>query len=108
MFFQPRQFPRMKLELAVRVDCFDRWLTATSVEVGSGGMSLKKGDSLSVSQPVQLSFVLPNGQPVVIQAVIWWKRAELLGVRFDPSDRNRLIVAQWMETQKTSAAPAKG
>jgi hypothetical protein len=48
---------------------------------------------------VQLSFTLPNGTSVTVQAVVWWKKAEVVGVRFDPSDQNRAHVQRWMDTQ---------
>ena len=100
MFFaSPRKFPRTSLDIEVRVDSFGRCSVLRSVEIGAGGMALKDANGLGVSQPVQLSFTLPNGQGVTLQAVVWWKRAEVVGVRFDPADENCIHVKQWMDTQ---------
>ncbi|MBV9609895.1 MAG: PilZ domain-containing protein [Acidobacteria bacterium] len=100
MFFQsPRKFPRVNLDVEVQADSFGRSHLLRSIEIGAGGMALKSANGLGVSQPVQLSFTLPNGQGVTVQAVVWWKRAEVIGVRFDPSDVNRVHVQRWMETQ---------
>jgi hypothetical protein len=100
VFFQSqRKFPRVDLDVEVRADSFGRCHTLQSVEIGAGGMALKNANGLGVSQPVQLSFTLPNGQGVTVQAVVWWKRAEVIGVRFDPADQNRFHVQRWIEAQ---------
>ncbi len=104
MFFShKRQLPRLPLAVDVRVECHDRSFSARSVEVGGGGMSLGNASSLSVSQPVQVSFELPGDEVVVLQAVVWWKKGDLLGVRFDPSDENRQRVLRWVEEHKQPA-----
>ena len=103
VFFGTRKFPRVKLEVEVRVESLGRSLVSRSLEIGAGGMALKDASALDVSQPVQLSFALPDGQDVTVQAVVWWKRATLVGVRFDPSDGNRMHVQHWMDTQKQPA-----
>jgi len=95
-FGSTRKFPRMSLDIEVQVDSFGRCSVLRSVEIGAGGMALKNANALGVSQPVQLSFTLPNGQGVTVQAVVWWKRAEVVGVRFDPADENRMHVQKWM------------
>ena len=106
MFFSsPRKYPRVNLDVEVRADSFGRCQLLRSVEIGAGGMALRDSNGLGVSQPVQLSFTLPNGQRVTVQAVVWWKRAEVIGVRFDPADENRFHVQRWMETQ-TVPSPA--
>ena len=100
MFFQsPRKFPRVKLDVEVRVDSFGRCHMLRSIEIGAGGMALKDAKDLGVSQPVQLTFTLPDGQSVTVQAVVWWKRAGNVGVRFDPADQDRAHVQRWMDTQ---------
>jgi hypothetical protein len=100
VFFQSqRKFPRVNLDVEVLADSFGRCHTLRSIEIGAGGMALKDANGLGVSQPVQLSFTLPNGQGVTVQAVVWWKRAEVIGVRFDPADQNRFHVQRWIEAQ---------
>lgn len=47
-------------------------------------MSLKGGDRLSVGQPVQLTFALPLGCVVTVDAVVAWQKSNLTGLRFDP------------------------
>jgi hypothetical protein len=107
VFFSARKSPRLPLVVEVRVDCHDRSLTASSVEVGAGGMALRNANTLTVSQPIQVSFALPEAASVTIQAVVWWKKGELLGLRFDPSDDNRLRVQRWFDARvpKPQAKP---
>ncbi len=85
------------------MDSYELSLTAHSVEVGGGGMSLRNAGTLSVSQPVQVSFELPGAEVVIIQAVVWWKKGDLLGIRFDPTDENRQRVLRWVEEHKQPA-----
>ena len=101
MQFQPRQFPRVSLATEVTVRCHDESIfTATGVEIGAGGMALESANRLGVAQPIQVSFSLRPGRPLTLQAVVWWKRGNLVGVRFDPADTNRQHVQQWVEEQK--------
>jgi hypothetical protein len=102
-FTRKRQLPRLPLSVDVRVESHELTLTARSVEVGGGGMSLRNAETLSVSLPVQVSFELPGAEVVVIQAVVWWKKAELIGIRFDPTDDNRQRVLRWVEEHKQPA-----
>jgi len=76
--------------------------TATSREISAGGMSMELPDVVKVSQPVQLDFVLPPDQPASVHAVVWWRKGDMVGVRFDYSDESRLRIKDWLRTQ---AAP---
>jgi len=72
---------------------------AQCVEIGAGGMSLARAEQLGVSLPVQISFALGSQAPISLQAVVWWKRDRLTGLRFDPSDRNCKLVQQFVEAE---------
>lgn len=69
---------------------------AECVEIGAGGMALTQAEQLGISLPVQISFELGTPPPISVSAVVWWKRDKLTGVRFDPSDRNRKLVEQFV------------
>jgi len=91
VFSPARQHPRVHLATDVRVEAHDHTFTARSVQLGTQGMSLEQADRLSLAQPVQVTFALPSGCPVRISAVVRWKTKELVGLLFDPRERNRDI-----------------
>jgi len=63
-------------------------------------MALQNAGRLSVAQPVRLSFTLSPGLELKLDAVVWWKRDQRVGIRFDPRDgKSRLIIQQWVEEQ---------
>jgi len=99
VLFQPRQFPRVSIAVEVKVYCGDEVLVAWSQEIGAGGMALVNADSLSVAQPIKVSFTLPRGLELQLDAVVWWKRDHRVGIRFDPRDSHRRLIQHWVEEQ---------
>jgi hypothetical protein len=94
-----RQYPRIPVALDVQVEGPGVACSGTSVELGGGGMSLTLAEHLAISLPVQVAFTLPPSLAVCIQAVVWWKRNKMVGVRFDPTDRNCQLVQRYLEMQ---------
>ena len=103
MLFQPRQFPRVTLAVEVKVRCGEEVFLARSQEIGAGGMALENASRLSVAQPIKLSFTLPAGPDLELDAVVWWKRDHRVGIRFDLRDGNRRHIQQWVEQQIRSS-----
>lgn len=100
LHFQPRQFPRVSINTEVEVHCGDEILVTRSEEIGAGGMALQNAGRLSVGQPVRLSFTLSPGLGFQLDAVVWWKREQRVGIRFDPRDSKcRVTIQQWVEEQ---------
>jgi hypothetical protein len=99
LLFQPRQFPRVSLAVEVKVQYGEEVLVASSEEIGAGGMALGNAGRLSVAQPVKLSFTLPAGRELELDAVVWWKRDHRVGIRFDMRDGNCRYIQQWVEQQ---------
>jgi PilZ domain len=97
--FQPRQFPRVPIALTVRVYFGSDTLVTKSLEIGAGGMALDYAGCLSVAQPVKVSFALHPDQELTLDAVVWWKRDQRVGIRFDLCDRNRCVIQDWVEKQ---------
>ncbi len=79
--------------------------TATSREISAGGMSMQLAGLVKVSQPVELEFVLPPSQPANVHAVVWWRKGDLVGVRFDYTDESRLRIKDWLRAQAAQLAP---
>jgi c-di-GMP-binding flagellar brake protein YcgR len=91
-----RNNARIKLVVAVQVESFGEKYQADSLDISRGGMLLKAGAPVEVSQPLQLSFCLPDNTPIEIPAVVCHKRGEQFGVRFDPTHHRRGAIERWV------------
>jgi len=74
-------------------------LTATSIELSSGGMSLRSAEDLAVGQPVEISLALLTLPRVWVRGTIAWRNApgKSFGLRFDPQDDRRLRIKEWID-----------
>ena len=97
--FRKRKTPRVQLKIPVQVRGSGVDCSAECVELGAGGMALMQAEHLGVSLPVQISFELGSPPPISLCAVVWWKRDKVTGLRFDPSDRNRKLVEEFVTAE---------
>ena len=67
-------------------------------------MSLQLAGAVKISQPVELEFVLPSEQPTSIHAVVWWRKGDMIGVRFDYADEGRARIKDWLRAQAAQLA----
>ncbi|HUO27225.1 MAG TPA: PilZ domain-containing protein [Candidatus Aquilonibacter sp.] len=73
-------------------------ITATSIEISSGGMSLKTAEDLAKGATVEVSFALLTLPRVWVRSTVTWRKAKSFGVRFDSADERRLKVKEWIDT----------
>ena len=71
----------------------------TTVEVSSGGMSVRSATPLPKSDPVRLLLSLPGLEKLSVRAFICWYREsdKVYGLRFDSNDDRRLKVRAWID-----------
>ena len=86
-------------EVSVAADQ-NRSLSASSVELSSGGMSLKSSDEINVGQAVEVSFALLTLPRIWVRGTVSWRRqaSKTFGVRFDPQDERRLRIKEWVDS----------
>ena len=73
-------------------------LTATSIEVSSGGMSLRSTDDLPAGQNLEVSFALLTLPRLWIRGTVTWKKPKhSFGVRFDATDDRRRKLKEWID-----------
>jgi hypothetical protein len=87
----------------VRIQGFGFECQGEAVELGGGGMAVAKAAHLVVSQPVTVTFEISAATPLKIDAVVWWKRDKLIGIRFDPADGNRHQVESYVSAKLAEA-----
>ncbi len=100
---QLRRDKRIPAVHPVSIGAPDGTYTATSRDISAGGMSMTTTANLKVAQPIQVSFSLPE-KHITVPAVVWWRKGNVVGVRFDVTDERRLWISKWVEEQ--AAEPA--
>jgi len=93
-----RRYVRIPIMTEVSVVGDGRRVSATSIEMSSGGMSIKSGEDFSPGVNVEVSFSLMTLPRVNVRGVISWNKPKSIGVRFDPNDERRLKVKTWIDS----------
>ena len=70
-----------------------------TVEVSSGGMSVRSLNPISSADPGRITARLPGLERLELRAFICWSRPadKVYGLRFDPTDARRLEVRRWID-----------
>jgi PilZ domain-containing protein len=75
-----------------------RKFSATTLEVSSGGMSIKSPEDIGAGQAVEISFALLTLPRIWIRAYVSWRKPKhSFGVRFDPNDERRRKLKEWID-----------
>lgn len=94
-----RRYARIPIMTEVTVVSNDgHRLTASSVEVSSGGMSLKSAEDMPAGTTVEISFSLLTLPRVNVRGVVTWRKTKSFGVRFDSADDRRYKVKEWIDS----------
>lgn len=93
-----RRYVRIPVLTEVSIVGDGRRVTATSVEMSTGGMSVKSAEDFSIGANVEISFALMTLPRVNVRGVISWNKPKSIGVRFDPADDRRLRVKTWIDS----------
>lgn len=94
-----RRYVRIPVITEVSVVTTDNRLTATSIELSSGGMSLRTAEDVTTGQAVEISFALLTLPRIWVRGTVSWrnKSGKALGVRFDQQDERRLRIKEWVD-----------
>ena len=87
-------------EVSLAISGDSRRLTATSIEVSSGGMSMRSAEDLTAGQSVEISFALLTLPRVWVRGSVSWRNeaGRAFGIRFDPQDERRLRIKEWIDS----------
>jgi hypothetical protein len=93
-----RRYARVPIMTEVTIVSPDNQrITASSLEISSGGMSLKSAEDMPSGANVEISFSLLTLPRVTIRGVVTWRKPKSFGVRFDSADDRRQKVKKWIE-----------
>ena len=86
-------------ETSVNMTNENRRFVASSIEVSSGGMSMRSAEDVSVGQPLEISFSLLTLPRVWVRANVSWRNpmGKAFGIRFDSGDDRRKRIKDWVE-----------
>jgi len=98
MLHEYRRYARVPILTEVSVVGDGRRVSASSIEVSSGGMSVKSAEDFSIGVPVEISFSLRTLPRINLRGAVSWRKAKSFGVRFDAGDERRQKVKRWIES----------
>jgi Tfp pilus assembly protein PilZ len=93
-----RRYARIPVMTEVLIIGDGRRIVASSIEMSSGGMSVKSSEDFSNGTNVEISFALMTLPRVIVRGAISWRKPKSLGVRFDPNDERRLRIKTWIDS----------
>lgn len=76
-----------------------RKVTATSIEVSSGGMSLRSAEDIAIGQSGEVSFALLTLPRIWVRCGVSWRNpsGKTFGIRFDHQDDRRFRIKEWID-----------
>lgn len=94
-----RRYVRVPVVAEALIETNSTTAKATTVEVSSGGMSVRTATALSRSDSVQITAKLPGMDRLEVRASVSWVRPadKMYGLRFDPADPRRQNVRRWID-----------
>jgi len=93
-----RRYVRVPVITEVSVVGDGRRLSVSSIEMSTGGMSVKTAEDFSVGVGVEVSFALMTLPRVNVRGVVSWRKPKSVGIRFDHGDERRLRVKTWIDS----------
>jgi hypothetical protein len=93
-----RRYVRVPIMTDVSVVAPDgQRLSASSLEVSSGGMSLKSSEEVKPGSNCEISFSLLTLPRVAIRGTVSWRKGKSFGVKFDLADERRRRLKDWID-----------
>jgi hypothetical protein len=93
-----RRYARIPVMTQVTVVGSDgQRLSASSIEISSGGMSVKTAEEMRSGTSVEVSFSLLTLPRVCVKGTVNWRKSKSFGIRFDPTDERRQKIKEWID-----------
>lgn len=94
-----RRYVRVPMITEVKIDYEHDRFSGHSIEISGGGMSLQAQLPAKLGNVTEISFSLPGTKLLSCNTIVSWiDSAEgTLGLRFDPEDKRRVEIKNWIE-----------
>ncbi len=93
-----RRYVRIPVMTEVSVVGEGHRFTASSIEMSSGGMSVKSPEEVAVGTSLEVSFSLLTLPRVNVRGVVSWRKPKSFGVRFAADDERKQKVKIWIDS----------
>ena len=93
-----RRYVRIPVMTQVSIVGDGRRISASSIEVSTGGMSVQSSEDFSIGAGVEVSFSLMTLPRVNLKGVVSWCKPKSIGVRFDAADQQRQKIKSWIDS----------
>lgn len=93
-----RRYVRIPVMTEVSIVGDGRRVNGSSIEMSTGGMSVKSSEDFSIGTNVEISFALMTLPRVNVRGVVSWRKPKSIGVRFDPTDDRRQKLKIWIDS----------
>jgi PilZ domain len=94
-----RRYVRVPVIAEAVIEMANSSARVMTVEVSSGGMSVRSPHPISSSNTIRVMASLPGLEKLNVRAYLTWARPadKIYGLRFDPTDQRRLNVRGWID-----------
>ena len=94
-----RRYVRIPVASQAEFDVNGQPIIGTTVEVSSGGISIRCLAPLPKSEAIRLTLSLPGIEKLYVRGFVCWYREsdKVYGMRFDATDERRLRVRAWID-----------
>jgi Tfp pilus assembly protein PilZ len=93
-----RRYVRIPVMTEVSVVGDGQRVSASSIEISTGGMSLQSAEDFSIGTNVEVSFSLMTLPRVSVRGIVSWRKPKSFGVRFDAADERRQKIKIWIDS----------
>jgi Tfp pilus assembly protein PilZ len=93
-----RRYVRIPVMTEVSLVGDGRRISATSIEMSTGGMSVKSSEDFSIGANIEVSFSLMTLPRVNVKGIVSWRKPKSIGVRFDSADKQRQKIRTWIDS----------
>jgi len=94
-----RRYVRVPVVAEAQLEIGSTVNKVVTVEVSSGGMSVRSSSPIQSSDQLRITAKLPGLDRLDVRCYVCWARPadKVYGLRFDPNDQRRLQVRRWID-----------
>jgi len=93
-----RRYVRIPVMTEVSIVGDGRRVSATSIEMSAGGLSVQSVEEFSSGTNIEVSFALMTLPRVNVRGAVTWRKPKKFGVQFDPADQRRQKIRAWIDS----------
>lgn len=93
-----RRYVRIPVMTEVSIVGDGRRVSATSIEMSAGGLSVQSVEEFSPGTNIEVSFALMTLPRVNVRGMVTWRKPQKFGVQFEAADQRRQNIKTWIDS----------